>query len=336
MTEINKIQNVSDGDQLNEGYFNGHINMHSSNIILLILNQDEIGTPVYSYNYEYHTLFSATTDVASNTMIRTAGTFYVPSLGIGDSFDDAVVGDYTDSGTVTTTETGGSMFITSGAGTNSNGYTIMDNDMFTTVNYIEAKVRLAVDYNTRTASLYISDGTNEVLVKTVNTVVGADTTAYRFHKVDSNSIEWWDDGAAQSDLDTSGLVASTDRYLKFYVATSSGGRADENVYYIFECNSSWNYLYYSSNVITNSLETITTSEDHSIIVVGYDNTIPTIECSFNAGSNYTTLTNSEWKIIGNTGTSVVLRLSYSNGTFTYTDIDTTTLPKLKAVGGLYK
>ena len=279
-------------------------------------------------------LFVTDTSQSSTMWYDALNDWFRVDLGVGDDFDDNIVTDWTNSGTVTVTESAGSMFATSGNATNSTGYTIMDNDIFANTSYFESRVRLAVSVDTRTASIYISDGTNEVLVKTVNTIVGADISNYRFHKVDANSIEWWDDGAAQSDLDTSGLVASTERYIKLYVATGLSGRADINNYYMFECDSSWNYVNTACTMVGNAL-TVTTSETYILINSVYNGTVPTLEGSFNGGSNYTTLTNQDSTTIANVGTSAQIRFSYAATTFTYTNKTTTTMPRVESYGYYY-
>ena len=259
------------------------------------------------------------------------------NLGIGDAYQISLdTSDWTKtSGTLSANSSDGIKW-TSGVNNDSN-YLQFDNDIFTNSNYIETKITLDMvseSGGTRYVRLILTDGSNEAVIKSVDDWDQDDTSAWRFHK-DGTDIHVWDDGVAESDVDITGW--GSDIYIKFQSRESGAGgtmTSEVNVYYLFETDDSFNYVY-TTGSFTTATNSISATDDEAIILVAYLNVLPTIEMSFDNGSNYTTISNKTKTKIANLGTTAKARFSWTGGTFTYTDSTTHTIPKVEKYAYYY-
>jgi len=260
-----------------------------------------------------------------------------PDLGSGRTYDtDGSTTEYTLSAKAVETITGGYLKIYQSNTDLDTRTAIGTINMFANSNYVETKVTTNGTAGGGgghcTSILRIGDGTNysDIMTKTDST----DTSVFRFQKFSSTILKWWDDGVAQSDIDITGWGANTYLSMTWTTSINSGAYGEYDIFYLFECDSSWNYTYLATTD-TSSGTTITTSETNAIIVLRYINLIPTISASFNNASNYTTLTDRNWGTITNLGTSYKIKLNWIAGTFTYTDATTNTIPYVYGYGSLY-
>jgi hypothetical protein len=258
-----------------------------------------------------------------------------PDLGSGRTYDtDGATSEYTLSAHATETITSGYLKIYDSdedIGTRTAVGTI---NMFANSNYVETKVMTIASAGGghTTSLLRLSDGTNHTTL--ISVTDASDTSVFRFQKQDANTVKWWNDGAAQSDINTTGWGANRYLSMSWTETTNSGAYGEYRIYYIFECDASFNYSYSATDTISSGT-TITTSETNAIIVFKYSNLIPTINLSFDDGSSYTTATHREWTTISNLGTAYKVKFSWPAATFTYTDASTNTIPVVYGYGSLY-
>lgn len=336
MADKDNFEPVSDGDCLQDGYYNKLLGFFGENIILNRIDNDVIGTPLTSGKnicYEFYTTDSA----ASNTGDYDSINGYQASLGIGYTFDNDLVDTVewvkTGSGTLSNDTKRLRYLWNHGAGT---GDVTNATNIFSNSNYIEFKIFTDSHSNNLTSKIYVTDGVRTSILKTINGI-GNDTSIYRlFYDSANNQIDWWDDGAVQASIDIT--LWTSDIYIKTEHVATNAGNSSFYTYYIFETDSSWNYIYSGGIVTSNTLATITTSENSAILGIGteYESAITGREVSFNNGVNYSTIPAQEIASINNIGTAVVVKITWDSGIFTYTDVNTNTIPCLNALGVIYK
>jgi len=290
-----------------------------------------------------------TSDLSQSKTMRydTTGDFFYADLGVGDPIDDSVINTSLWSNTGSTTFTEDTSNLTAGTFNSTGGSGTLNHlvNLFSNSNYIETRINLGTNISgstgqTGTVTIIVDDGTNSANVKQitqVNTGSATDDSVWRLQlDTGNNQIRVWDDAVEQTSIDITGWTSSTIK-LKITHSHSGGSTSDDSfcdVYYIFETDSSWNYQYNTSNFVTDAV-TITTSETVNIIKLNYDNVEPTIEISYNGGSNYTTINQKEVSTISNVGISSQVRFSYTGSIFTYTNRSTNTLPKINSYAYYY-
>lgn len=323
MAELDSFSFVADGDQLDDGYFNGITNFYSKQLITNTLN-NLINSEELSYeNFKYDTFTDFTKIDTSNS----DGCWYVGGFAFCTAFDNF------DGASIDTTKWTNSVWViandvithsatangsTSTATIISDGTSGLDFKSFSGNSECFLhfrKIYLSTDGGTAQAQLKIqlSDGTTHVDLVSYSAPTGSSTsyTDKSFNLVINKSgstVDVYVDGTLdQNDVDISSLGSNW--YLRIYsYATESGSVNNAVVDNQVECvgyidGSSGNITFVSTGTSTSNVDVV----PYAVFTENNGGSL-SVSVSGDGGSNYTSATNGELVKISVSGSSLVFKV----------------------------